>query len=400
MKQSALSTQKYKYEYLIFALLIFQLITQMKLLGKLDNWFSTTFTLSYEFGLNSRMLAGSLLSLFTDYITNSQLMIFNLFFICLLMVYYVFLMSKVIKKYADTAEKELAMLYFVFACAPLSFGYVFQYAYLIDTFSILFFLLVLTLEDKKIFKWLIPIICFLGMANHQTFICFYVPAIGIILLYKCLIKKKKSPQIILFSCFCIVSIASFVYFQVFKHPLPFATVDEAFDYLSKKAEYPIVKEMIEIEYYLENIENLTIYGGKNVLVRIESQIVMLLFYSGFISFFTYVWTRAIKLSTQKMMKFTYFLCLVSPVVTLIAYVFATDWGRWNAQTFIAQTALLSYWLYHKRQEVVTPVFAVFDFFKQHKNLAFASFVVLCIVFFINHAAYGSVSDIFRNILPF
>ncbi|MPN08993.1 hypothetical protein SDC9_156281 [bioreactor metagenome] len=237
------------------------------------------------------------------------------------------------------------------------------------------------------------------MANHQTFICFFVPAIGIILLYRCFIEKKKSSSIILLVLVCGVSIAAFVYFQLLKHPLPFQTAEEAYHYLSKKAQFPIVKDMIEIEYYLDNIDNLTIYGSKNIGIRIVSQIFMIIFYSGFIAFFMMTWIKSIKRAQEKFMKFLYFLCLLSPAVTIIAYVFAVDWGRWDAQIFISQSAMLLFWLYHQREEVQTTVFDTIAFFKKNKVVFLIFFMVTCFIYFVNTGAFGSLSDTIRSVLP-
>ncbi len=378
-----------KYELTIFIFLIIEYLLKCPDGSISDGCLSTTYILSYQdFGFHSRMLLGSILRLFTDYITKKQLFTFivtGIIFLCLLVSLVV---GGLIRQSNGTDKKIIIYASVLFLASPFSISYLFHSSIYLDTYMIIIAIFSVIFVKNKYTVWLVPVLTVIAMLIHQSYVAFFMPVVGITFLDNIFNKKRKITTVFLLIVSCIISLGLFYKFQFMKTPLPFKDVDSTMAFLQTKTEITLGRAMLFYEYFATMKEHFA-YSNVHFVSSVIKELVTFIELSPVIIIFISLWINAIKASQEKYKKIIFFLCLISPLCASPLFALATDWGRWTAMVFITQFILAFYFYRNRDKALYQSSEKIFLFFKKHQLLYYLT-VFWMLFLSIHNSSFGFI----------
>lgn len=248
----------------------------------------------------------------------------------------------------------------------------------VEIFALLFMLILLIVVDKQCIRWLTPILALLTVATHLILVSFYVPFVGIILLYQMIERKdtRKSTLFLLASTVCVV-LAGFILYVVFPdNTFMFKTPSELYQYLSDKTDLATPTEWIqaimygELGYHLDGWNAWMSSPGKAVY-NILCVIINIPLLSAFIVF----WINCIKNCMHKVSKIVFYLPLLVIPFHFIAFLMFFDYGRWMIMILTVQFMLLLYMIYNNNLTVISTIKKINPYIDKYKYVI----VMMCLL---------------------
>jgi len=166
------------YEVFIFAVLFLEFICNIPDISRLNFWNSIYYVLSYDaFGFNSRLILGSIIHIFTDYISTKTVYIFINVSTVLFIVFITAVVGKVARTISKNTDIDAEIFIVLFCACPVSILYLFNVENFgrLDLYLIFISVLILLCVKNNKAKWSIPFLCFLAMAVNQNFAVMYMP---------------------------------------------------------------------------------------------------------------------------------------------------------------------------------------------------------------------------------
>jgi len=344
---------------------------------------SVYYVLSYKMGFIPRAFIGSIIALFTDYLTNNALRIIISVVTLLLLAMISFMLGKAIGKSEPEMKPAVLLFILLLLTAPLSHTYLVERHFgRLDTFLLFFTLAALTCLRKPFIRWFVPILCFAAVATHPGYMVTYMPALAIPLLYEVYQSNYSKKSIILFSSCCLILISFFIYFQFLSPQVNFANAEAFGAYLSKHTDMKVSNPVLYLEYFSPHLNHLTNPNSYTELELPIAKSIALPVILAFLSFtfpliiiFLSVWKASIRNAGNRFLKFIFVLCALSPLVFILAALFAHDWDRWWAAAINCQFILIFYFIISKEKPIIDSLKKIWDFFDKH------TFILLCILTF-------------------
>lgn len=218
--------------FLCFAVVVLSSVTTILSKGfdsLMNSDYYPLYALDYSIGFCSRILVGSVISLFTDQVNLVALKIALIVIYFLVCAFVCYLINKVLK---GQSNNIIFIFTAVFLISPY-FTSIMRYFGTMDIFWLLCMVLSFYLADKKYARWLIPIICVAGSAFHNAFILAYLPVIAVFVLYNFAKNpdKKSLAFVIVTSVFAL---ASAVYFVIFADSTVHITQEQLLDTVNQR----------------------------------------------------------------------------------------------------------------------------------------------------------------------
>lgn len=347
---------------------------------QVNSWTSAWYTLNYNDGIGSRLVAGTLLRIFAgDFIEQKEVLIYLYIMLIVLFILVSFLLAKVIRK----SEKDKVAAMFFCAMYLACPGSVVSYAINIgrlEMFSLIFILMGIVLFEKYKNIYLRYFLIFLfsefALSAHQGSIFYYYPIIVTVLSYEMCIQFSWKKFILTLGNLAGV-FATFFYFQLFSK-LRYDTLETAMRILENRTDMELDENAIRLEYFAslkENFEYGQAYFLKNfnyeemLFVALILLMPLLLFITGI--FGTYLKEKSNRKSVIYREPILYI--LLSYMLFIPIYVLMCDWGRWTSALIGTCFFNIGY-LYVKEDEIMISVFSKIKLWVEHYQ--FLSVVII------------------------
>lgn len=332
--------------FLCFAVILINSVTiilQRGIDGLINSNYYPLYALDYSIGFCSRILVGSVISLFTDRVNLHALSI------ALMIVYFIVcvLVCAAINKSLKNQSNNLV---FVFAAVLLVSPYfttLVRYFGTMDVLWLLCMVLSFMLIDKKYARWLIPFICVVGSALHNAFVLAYLPAIAVFVLYKYAEKPdKKSLAFVIVTA--VFAAASVIYFIIFGDDTIKITQEQLLDTVNQRLggvnfnKTYIIFSLFNDDPRIEQLDGFGEYvkfmlwytaDRNDVLSNVGLYLYFIISTAIFAVPFYAVTVRMIKSAQKPLMKFVYACPFAYIPAVLISVLTSTDTDRF-INTFI------------------------------------------------------------------
>lgn len=379
--KAALTKNLYSILIFLFFAVRFFMFAQNRVLP-FSSSVSVYYVLNYDLGFIPRAFIGAVISLFTDYLTRDVLN----FIISIVTLSLLALVSKLLGTAigkSDSAYRPTVILFvFLLITAPLSHQYLIERHFgRLDVFWLFITVISLVCLKKPFIRWAIPILCFAGVATHPGFMVTYMPALAIPLFYEIYRRKYSKSSIALFLSSCLVLISFFIYFQFFSPQVDFKNAEALGEFLSTRTDMKISNSVLYIEYFYPFLDSIS---KPNYFTEVEIPIaktlapellVFLVFTLPLIVVFISVWKSSIHNADNKFLKLVFILCSLSPLIFILAALFAHDWERWWAAAINCQFIYIFYFILSGEITVKDSLRKIYFYFNKHP------LILLCIFAF-------------------
>jgi hypothetical protein len=385
-----------KYEIAVFLYLYMLLLIQNP--GRICDWVSAWYVLGYKDGIGSRLLIGTVLSLFVgDYVNEKAIMIFVFAALTLLIALVSILIGVFIRKSEKNDEAVIFMTAVYLSC-PGSIAYLWTKGNMgrLETYSLIFYIIGLMIFEKckndyvKYFSALIFSV--LALLTHQGTIFYYYPMIVTVIIYE-LFANYSLKRLILSGINFVTTFVTFIYLQLFSG-LNYETLDTALSVLKNRTDIDISEDAVRLEYFATLKENFNYgqvyffrhygYAGKTFIALVMLMPLILLFVG--------IWKEYLNerkfIEQRSVYKSGVFYILLSNIMYLPIYLLMCDWGRWTGALVGTQFLEICY-LYIKGDKVMKSVFAKLrDVVKGHK--------FICVIIVVYLANLDKFTDLFTD----
>lgn len=306
----------------------------------------------FSIGFCSRLFIGSVLSLFTDFVTTETINIFARTAFYLSFVLQSFIAAAVIKKGIGNRNWLILLFAAVFLVDPVT---VCQYAFyhgLLDLYNYIVFLVcVLILTRKSSYlQFAVPILSFIGLAIHYQYFMAFFPAVFVLGLYRTVNCEKTAlgKEAAAFGINTVISCAFFFYFVVLAEKTLTMTSDEMLNYVSSKTDAFIFEDYLV--YYLygshKGIEYSTLGDFLGYLVQYTFKLTRPSVYIKYLSFtaplfisFWSIWGVLIK-REKGLCKLPFIFASIMPFALVIELLISSDVWRWVSAAVVSQFTVL------------------------------------------------------------
>lgn len=369
------------YEITVFAILFTTFlftVPNMQMLGKSNLLY---YVLPYSaFGFQSRLVVGSVVSFFADYITGKTIYAMMIIITVLFILAVSFVVGRIMRLAVGRNENSAEMLMILFVACPVSIQYLFTYNNLgrFDLFLILLTAIILYCIHREKAKWAVPALCLFAMIISFNFAFLYMPVIAIIMINEYMVAKRSRSGFLIFAVSCMAVAVSFAYFKIFPPAPAFGSLEELKAYLAGRTDVR-GEEFIVFYDVCRPLADTYSRGADKAFVWFYD---LLCSYGSFallsvgpaFAFFSFFWFKALRNTPQKNKKLFYLLCLISPAGGLPMFL-TIDWDRWIPTLFISQMMLVMYLFAVSDTGTVDTLHKAQGFFSRH-----SLFALLCIVY--------------------
>jgi hypothetical protein len=275
------------------------------------------------------------------------------------------------------------MLIVLYFSSPASISFLFNRSNFgrFDAYLIIFTLLSLFFINTSYFKLVVPALCVISVLTHQVFVFTYFSIVVGLLLFKIYEEKFSMSSILNFSITIIITAILFLYLQFNSSHLNAIKAKDIIETIRNITDVPVSEDMIDLEYFKSIKDHLAliVYSDNTTFIhwktRILSGIIVLLFMLPISVVLINFWKEAIKYTSDKFLKFVLVFMMISPTITLPAFLFTIDWGRWFATIFISQFAFIFYLAFRRCNPIILSLQKMQKHFTEN-----ITYIILIIIF--------------------
>ncbi len=362
--------ERCKYELGVFALLCIQVLFNIEELKGMLRSFYVYYLVDFSMGKTSRLLIGSIVSLFTDKPTEAWINSFARIVLFLTLL----LTAVVIGHFVKAAKNEMKMPVYAFILFFVSGSFTLygfsKFFGMLDIYMYIFALLAIVFAQNKYLRWLTPLLCAAGVFVNYSFTISYFPIVILVILYLAESKEKKAADIILFCITVIVTVALTFYCAFIGNETMVVSFDELWQRANEKAGYKIGYDFVEyFKLYLYNDAvaakitfekplpeyspiDFVITMAKYMLVyenNLSGLVTLAIAVLPVIAMFWIIWIMSIRNTKNKSRRFVYACFMLSTFFIPISVILSTDPIRWIAAGVINQF-LLCFYMFYKHDE--------------------------------------------------
>jgi len=367
-----------KYGIGIFSFLCVQLIATAPIPEQLGLITSTSYLLSYRYGVSSRGFVATIV----DFLTSGNFISvhFVWHFILCSTIFLSFIISvylgTVIQKTKDNTKIFLIFLSLLYlSCFTSPSAYYTQANFgRVEIFALLLMLFLIVIIDNHVFRWLIPLLALSVLAIHLILLFFYIPFVIIMLYYEISAKKEKNKQTIsLLICTITVILAAFLLYILFhERTFVFEDTRSFFEYLRTKSDLNVSERYLHLTMYGELQDHLT--GWKNRINYMYSGNISIIINLPLVFLFVFFWLKCFIRETEKIMKPFFLLPVLALLYQSLAFFMFFDFGRWMIMILNVQFMLVFYLVFVRNKTVLSLVETITQVLKQN------GFIVILICF--------------------
>ncbi len=315
----------------------------------MSTYYASLYAVNYTCGFNSRLLIGSIFSLFyKDQISYTAIVT------VLLVAYFLmcFLFSLFVNSYLKKRKNDLPVsIYIVFLILnPVNVAFL-KFFGTTDIFWMFLIIPAFLVIDKKYLRWLTPVCCVIGLAIHEFFAVIYMPLIAFAIFYQYAKNPKTSNLIYLIGSALLCGAAS-VYFLIFSKGTLTMTSAEMIEYAQSRLDLhgkTLSEFYIKGAFFWEGNEHSFDYQ-RNVLGYVQywldkftSDDIKNLICNIIADFlaaspFMYLLFKSIKNEKKALKKFSLFCFALVPFISSFLFLMSTDTMRFS-QHFIINIIL-------------------------------------------------------------
>ncbi|MBE6820619.1 MAG: hypothetical protein E7516_06175 [Ruminococcaceae bacterium] len=384
-----------KYELCIFMVLAVQAVSNLYPDFSVGEYTRLYYLVDYSMGKTSRLLIGSLVKLLNPDPSPRWIAGFCMIVLAVVLLFSAIIIGKVIKC-ADSEIKAQALVLTAFAITGMfTFSNFSLYLGFLDIWMFIIAIIAMLCIDNKYLRWLVPVLCAVGVFIHSGFAATYFPLFGLAVLYLVFSKEKKFADSVVFIASCAVTVAATLWVLVKGAGTATITYEQFFETLKNKGGFTYTDFGIEnIAFYFLDIppENTGItaemVAGANAVERLIMMVKvnladisltytvsLVIFGTAVIAACWAVWVKCMKNTESKGRKFVY-LCFMLSVLTIpLGMIIAQDFIRWYQSAIITQFALAMFMLVTKDEPFKKTMQQIGFYFKDKTVLLAIIFIV-------------------------
>ncbi|MBE6756043.1 MAG: hypothetical protein E7555_06260 [Ruminococcaceae bacterium] len=350
-----------------------------KLMPHAQDYYLIHYLYTYDHGYISRGLVGEVISWFADTVSDDLTRWVMTGFSVLLMLGMSLCVGKAICNVRFDKERLPIVLFVVVMIFMIPMPYKFYYMDMkLDKLVWALTLFSVYIADTKIGKWIVPFICTLATMVSPVFIFTNMILITIILLQEFYSNGFSAKNGIICGITYMSIIAVAIFAVVSEKWVGFESATEMADYYFARYAGEIDESTREsfnlwlVDYFLPFNEILSTVSnsffkywgmGTRTFLNIIFAIIPIYVLLGIF------WKKTIKTEKNKFQKFIYFLCAISPVITIPLLVTSWELGRFLLNNILAQAGLVVYFVVKNQPAIVKTCNEVKMFGKKHLMLS-------------------------------
>ena len=339
-------------------LVSFMYLVQKDIIHYIDNYYYPLYVINYDCGFCSRLLVGSVFSLFfgdtLGTVNLIRILICVYIFSCLILSIFI---NNCLK---NTKYDTIGVYAFFIVISPVMLA-ILRFLGTLDLFWFAFVLSSLCLVDKKGWRWLVPVFCVISLAIYELFATTYLPVMAIAVFYQFVKKANVSNFIYIAVCALVVGAATF-YFLIAGDSTMKMTSDQMVEFARGRLD---AQGNTFDEFYLRSaffweLPEVEKYSGFSGYIKynfdmftagdasaIKNNIYFIISNTlSAVPFFCLV-ISALKKSKKPLEKFTFFCCLSTFVFMIINLLLSTDTDRFSLHFLLASLMILLFFIKEK-----------------------------------------------------
>jgi len=354
--------RRFQYEALL-------LLVMSALSAFIINWRSPVDSITYGFyladyrlGICSRMLIASLVSLLSgEKVTAGFLAVFTLLSLLTAFILTAVLLGRVIQVAETDIRPAVIVLAILFCCVGNS---VMMYAYIVgmlDIYWYIFAALAVLCVKNKTARWLVPVLCVLGIANHYAFVFSFLPLILLLLYIETDTVQPPKGARALFWLSAAVSFAAAVYFVFIANATITLPQEDFIASIKSRTDLPVWADYFSGYFFFTDRQGMEVGGVKGLLealagtaaesFRLQNTLRILAGAAPLLILFGFLWYKAIGFSSGRREKRRLVLCALLPLCALPALVISSDLSRWVSAALMSQFAIIFYLLFSGNEAI-------------------------------------------------
>lgn len=345
----------------------------------------------FSIGICSRLLVGSVISIFKETITREWLVSFLRVVTALVFLSTAYYAGSTLPKAEKTCRKSLSLFILLFIICPFSItvfaGDIFGF---IDVFCMIILIMTAYFAESKTLIYAIPLLMIAGVFIHDSYITGYMaPCLGI--LAYVVIRRQDRPlwRSPVFISSAAAGFASSFYTLLLSRRTIRMSVEEMLEYLAKKGDTTIqdVSGYLEDMLMWTDVRNLAsadvertpvnniIYMFRFAVEGLgRNELIMFISIIPVIALIFTVWIKAMKNANGFTQKLPYVLFMLTPVPQLVSLILSIDFTRFLSTILISQTFYILLCI-RQKDSAVSDILS-----KTDKNLQYFALPVIFIVF--------------------
>lgn len=346
-----------KYELIIFIVLAVQALAELFPFNGVGEFTSVYYLADYSMGKASRLLVGSVFNLFTDNTTMENINTFALVVLFLTLLMVAVIVGRVVRNTEAELRPQLYLMILFFVSGSFTFAFFSKVLGLLDIYMFIAAVLAVVCSFRKVTRWLVPVICAIGVLIHNIFIVSYFPFVILTLFYFLIKENKKIMNSILLLASVAVTVGLTVYFTAYSADNMAVTFEEFCEIIRQKSSEEISDAgLYGIGFHLFNIAGDN-FGGytagasvdmsffdlvKNIMAYMFAEIslkkaasvivISLLIFA----VFWIIWIKCMKNTDSKGKKLIYLAFTLSSLMVFCGFVVTTDYIRWVQAFLLSQ----------------------------------------------------------------
>lgn len=348
--------------YITFSMLMFvsfEYLVQKEVIHYLDNYYFPLYVINYDCGFCSRLLVGTVFSLFFG--DTLDVLVLNKFLLCFY-IFVCFILSIFINNSLKNTkyDKALGVYSFFIVISPVMLAFL-RFLGTLDLFWLPFVILSLVVVDKKGWRWLVPVFCVISLCLYELFVTTYLPVMAIIVFYQFAKKPNLSNFIYIAVCAVVVGAAT-LYFLIIGDSTMKMTSDQMVEFARNRLdetgrtfddgylrsvffwELPQVEKYSGFGGYIKYNFDIYTAGDASALKTIFFFLI-----SNTITAvpFLYMTAKSFRKADKPIKKFTYLCCLLTFAFMFINLLLSTDTDRFSLHSLLAPLLLLMFFVREK-----------------------------------------------------
>jgi len=366
-----------KYGYFVFptaVLLVILVVKNADGISTASGYYLMHYLYNYTHGFMTRGFVGEVISMFTDTVTPNIIRAVQFSFSVLLMISASVCFGVALKKTRSDSRIYAVTVIAVFFLLlhPMSFIMYFD-SFMTDKLLIALTLIAVLLAGRKYFRWLVPVLCLLCTLVSIYYSMHSMILIAIVLLQEHYESRYRAKNLLL----CLLSYGAIIgvslYGMLVMHNHSFSGPEEMYTYFIGRFSGDAIEDAawfldtIMFEYFQPLYTGVT-YAVETFLEARLWQMVFdtVLIYLPMFAVCGYFWYKSIKIADNKFQKFIFFLCLISPVLTIVPTILALEYYRHFTINILMQVSIFVYYLAKKNDAVVSAVMRMYDYFSANR----------------------------------
>lgn len=348
--------------YITFSMMMFvsfEYLVQKEVIHYLDNYYFPLYVINYDCGFCSRLLVGTVFSLFFG--DKLDVLVLNNILLCVYIMA-CFILSIFINNCLKNTkyDKTLGLYTFFIVISPVMLAYL-RFLGTLDLFWLPFVILSLFVVDKKGWRWLVPVFCAIALCIYELFVTTYLPVMAIIVFYQ--FAKKPNTSNFIYIAFCAVFVgAATLYFLILGDSTMKMTSDQMVEFARNRLdetgstfddfylrsaffwELPHVEKYSGFLGYIKYNFEIFTAGDASALKAIFFFVI-----SNTITAvpFLYMIAKSFRKADKPIKKFTYLCCFSTYAFMFVNLLLSTDTDRFSLHFLWASLLLLMFFVREK-----------------------------------------------------